>query len=136
MTSWNGVSFWVYPGLSPPVNLEISSDASGSLLYGAVFGSHWSFGKWTSVLQSLSIECKELFSIVVSTHVWGSSWFRQVVLFYCDNKSVVYILNSCTSTAPDVMRLLRSLLMTVAMHNFMFTAQHIAGCENRSFVSF
>ena len=29
---------------------------------------------------------KELFLIVVSAHVCGSSWFTQVVLFHCDNE--------------------------------------------------
>ena len=40
----------------------------------------------------------------------------------CDNESVVYILNSRTSTAPDVKHLRCSLLMTAAKHNFIFTA--------------
>ena len=131
LASWNGVYFWVYPGLSPPINLEMSSDASGSLGFGAIFGSHWLYGKWPSVLQSSSIEYKELFPIVVSAHIWGPSWFRQVVLFRCDNESVVHILNSRTSTAPDVMHLLRALLMKAATHNFFFTAQHIAGSDNK-----
>ena len=131
LASWNGVYFWVYPGLSPPINLEMSSDASGSLEFGAIFGSHWLYGKWPSVLQSSSIEYKELFPIVVSAHIWGPSWFRQVVLFRCDNESVVYILNSRSSTAPNVMHLLRALLMKAATHNFFFTAQHIAGSDNK-----
>ena len=126
-----GVYFWVYPGLSPPINREMSSDASGSLGFGAIFGSHWLYGKWPSVLQSSSIEYKELFPIVVSAHIWGPSWFRQVVLFRCDNESVVHILNSRTSTAPDVMHLLRALLMKAATHNFLFTVQHIAGSDNK-----
>ena len=93
--------FWVLPGLSPPIDMEMSSDASGSLGFGAVFGSHWLHGKWPPALQSSSIEYKELFPIVVAAHVWGSSWFRQVMLFHCDNESVVFILKYRTSRAPD-----------------------------------
>ena len=37
----------------------------------------------------------------------------------------------CTSTTPDVMHLLCSLLMTVPKHNFIFTAQHVAGSDNK-----
>ena len=73
LASWNGVCFWVYPGLSPPSDLEMASDASGSLGFGAVFRTHWLYGKWPSALQSASIEYKELFPIVVAAHVWGSS---------------------------------------------------------------
>ena len=56
--SWNGVYFWVYPGLSPPIELEMSSDASGSLRFGAVFRTHWFYGKWPSALQSASTSTK------------------------------------------------------------------------------
>ena len=131
MASWNGVCFWVYPGLSPPIDLEMASDASGSFGFGAVFRTHWLYGKWPSALQSASIKYKELFPIVVAVHVWGSSWFKQVVLFHCDNESVVFILNSHTSRAPDVMHLLRLLLMAAAHHNFIFSAQHIARSANK-----
>ena len=62
---------------------------------------------------------RNFFPIVVSAHIWGPSWFRQVVLFRCDNESVVHILNSRTFTAPDVMHLLRALLMKAATHNFL-----------------
>ena len=131
LASWNGVCFWVLPGLSPPTDLEMSSDASVSLGFGAVFGSHWLHGKWPPALQSSSIEYKELFPIVVAAHVWGSSWFRQVMLFHCDNESVVFILNSRTSRAPDVRQFLRFLLMTAAHYNFIFSAQHIPGSDNK-----
>ena len=60
-----------------------------------------------------------------------SSWFRQVVLFHCDNESVVYILNSFTSMAPDVLHLLHLILVTAAKHNFIFTAQNVAGFGNK-----
>ena len=131
MASWNGVCFWVYPGLSPPIDLEMASNSSGSFGFGAVFRTHWLYGKWPSALQSASIKYKELFPNVVAAHVWGLSWFKQVVLFHCDNESVVFILNSRTSRAPDVMHLLRLLLMAAAHHNFIFSAQHIAGSANK-----
>ena len=99
--------------------------------FGAVFRTHWLYGKWPSALPSASIEYKELFPIVIAAHVWGLSWFKQVVLFHCDSESVVFILNSRTSRAPDVMHLLRLLLMAAAHHNFIFSAQHIAGSANK-----
>jgi len=131
LASWNGVYFWVYPGLSPPIDLEMASDASGSFGFGAVSRTQWLYGKRPSAIQSASIEYKELFPIVVAAHVWGSSWFKQVVLFHCDNESVVFILNSRTSRAPDVMHLQSLLLMAAAHHNFIFSDQHIAGSANK-----
>ena len=71
LASWNGVCFWVFPGLSPPIDLEMSSDASGSLGFGAVFDSHWLHGKWPPALQSSSIHYNELFPIVVASLCLG-----------------------------------------------------------------
>ena len=37
LAQWHGISFWLYPGLSPTVDLEVASDAAGSLGFGAYF---------------------------------------------------------------------------------------------------
>ena len=37
LAQWHDVSFWLYPGLSPVVDLEVASDAAGSLGFGAYF---------------------------------------------------------------------------------------------------
>ena len=64
LASWNGVCFWVYPGPFPPFDLEMASDASGSLRF--VLRTHWLYGKIPSALQSALIEYKELFPIVIA----------------------------------------------------------------------
>ena len=37
MDQWHGVSFWLFRGLSPAVDLEVGSDAAGSFGFGAHF---------------------------------------------------------------------------------------------------
>ena len=78
--SWKGVYFWVYPGLSP-IDLEMSSNASGSLGFGAVFRTHWLNVKWPSALQSASFRVQRALPHSCFCPHWRSSWFRQVVLF-------------------------------------------------------
>lgn len=34
---WHHVSFWLFPGLSPTADLEVSSDAAGSVGFGAFY---------------------------------------------------------------------------------------------------
>jgi len=34
LLEWHGVSFWLFPGLLPAADVEVSSDAAGSLGYG------------------------------------------------------------------------------------------------------
>ena len=130
LESWNGVSFWLYPGLSATPTLEVTSDAAGALGYGAYFETEWFNGVWLAGQKPLSIAYKELFPVAIAAHVWGTHWFRQHILFRSDNEAVVAILNSRTSKNPPIMHLVRSLLSAAAVHNFSFAAVHVPGVEN------
>ncbi|KXJ26736.1 hypothetical protein AC249_AIPGENE9228 [Exaiptasia diaphana] len=71
LESWNGVSFWLFPGLSHPPSVIVTSDASGALGYGAYSGHDWFNGLWLDPQKPLSIAYKELFPVVIAGHVWG-----------------------------------------------------------------
>ena len=130
LASWRGVSFWLFPGMSAPTDVEVTSDAAGSLGFGAYFNTEWFSGAWAPSQADQSIAYKELFPVVVASHVWGSQWFRRHVLFRSDNEAVVHILLSRTSKVLCIMRLLRLLLSAAARFNFTFTSQHIPGIHN------
>lgn len=69
----HSVSFWLYPGLSPPTNLEFFSDAPGSLGLGTFFRGWWITGSLAISQQQQSIAYKGLFSSgYCSTHVGTS----------------------------------------------------------------
>ena len=130
LTSWHGVSFWLFPGLSASTDVEVTSDAAGSLGFGAYFRNEWFSGAWAPSQYDQSIAYKELFPVVVASHVWGPQWHRCHVLFRSDNEAVVHILTSRTSKVPCIMQLLRHLLSAAARHNFTFTAIHLPGIHN------
>ena len=60
-------------------------------------------------------------ALVVAAHVWDSSWFRQVVLFHSDSKSLLHILKV----------VLRCLRVSATKHNFQFFSRHLAGTDNK-----
>ena len=104
---------------------QVSSDAAGSLGYGAIFKSHWFSGTWLAEQSSLSIAYKELFPIVVAAYLWGPQWVSQRVEFLCDNESVVAVLKSGTSQDKSLMVLLHYL--TIAGHpSFIFIYSFIS----------
>jgi len=42
LSSWHGVSFWLFPGMAASSDVEVTSDAAGSGLgFGAYFRSEW-----------------------------------------------------------------------------------------------
>ena len=126
----NGISFFLIPSLHPSPAVVVGLDASGSLGFGAFLESEWFNGRWLPQQASLSIAYKELFPVVLSTHVRGHRWGRQHILFRVDNESVVAVLNSRTSRDTAIMHLLRSLLQVAAQFAFSFAAEYVAGVNN------
>ena len=73
LMSWHGVSFWLFPGTAASPDVEVTSDAAGSLGFGAYFQNEWFRGAWAPSQSQQSIAYKELFPVVVASHVWGPS---------------------------------------------------------------
>ena len=128
--SWNGHSFLLYPQWAPVPDLQISSDAAGSIGYGAILGLEWFVGVWSAAQMPLSIAYKELFPVVLAASLWGHQWSAKRVEFCSDNTAVVAVLRSGTSRDSNMMVLLRHLSMLAARHSFAFTACHVAGSSN------
>ena len=128
--SWKGLSFFLMPTWAPLPDFQVSSDAAGSLGYGAIFNNQWFFGAWSASQQPLSIAYKELFPIDVAAYLWGPGWASWRVEFLCDNESVVAVLSSGTSRDPDLMVLLRYLALLAVHHSFSFTASSVRGKSN------
>ena len=128
---WHGVSFWLFPGNMPTARVEVSSDAGGSLGFGAYLEGMWFTDSWTFSQGEQSIAYKELLLVVIAAHVRGHQWCRRHVLFRSDNDSVVPNLNPRTSKVPCLMHLLLTLLLAAAHHSFSFSAQHIPGVNRR-----
>ena len=52
------------------------------------------------------------------------------ILFMCDNMSIVAVLNSHTAKEPQIMQLLRRLVVSTMTHNIHFASKHIPGKIN------
>ena len=115
------------PTWAPLVDFQVSSDATGSLGFGAIFKSHWFSGAWSVAQSSLSVAYKELFPIVVAAYLWGRQWLSRWVEFLYDNESMVAVLKSGTSWDKSLMVLLRYLTMLAIRHSFSFTASSVQG---------
>ncbi|KAM3936780.1 LOW QUALITY PROTEIN: uncharacterized protein RB166_000609 [Leptodactylus fuscus] len=85
-------------------DLSLFTDASGSLGFGAIFGTEWCASAWpdawrrSGFCQNLTL--LELFPIVVSVVLWGGQLRNCRVVFWSDNESVVNAINHLSSSSP------------------------------------
>ena len=117
---WNGISFFLLPGLQPLSDLFVASDAAGSRGFGALWRRNWFASPWLASPTVPSIAFQELVPIVLAGHLWGHRWTQHHVQFLCDNTAVVSILNASTSRCTRVMHLLLSLVRAACFHSFVF----------------
>lgn len=127
---WNGRSFFLSPKWIPSTSLQLFTDSSGTIGYGAYYQDHWFQGKWKHGEFNQSIQWKELYPIVLAAATWGHHWSSKRILFLSDNQAVVSILQSGTSRSPEIMSLVRCLHLCAAKHNFSHTAKHVPGVSN------
>ena len=122
---WDGLSFFRMPDWAPLPDFQVSSDAAGTLGYGAIFQHQWFCGPWSASQLPLSIAYKELFPIVVAAYLWGPQWSLRRVEFLCDNELVVVVLSSGTSQDPKLMVLMHFLALLAVSHSFSFKASSV-----------
>ena len=131
---WNGISLFLDDEPTDAGCFGLFTDASG-IGYGGFYQGKCFFGAWSQItnipnITSTSIAFKELHPIVVAALLWGHQWGRKRLAFYSDNSAVVHVLNKKYSTNPDIMRLLRRLVLQAAWCNFTFLGTHIRGKTN------
>ena len=88
MPSWNGISLMIQPNWESSSDLQLYTDASGTLGFGAYFDGAWFSGPWSDQQLPKSIQWKEMFAIVAAVATWGSKWQRKRILIHCDNQAI------------------------------------------------
>ena len=135
LSHWNGVSFFLDNHVTKAHDMCLYTDAAGSVGFGGFFENQWFNGVWPPELSyenndEISIAFQELYPIIIAALLWGQYWTSKRILFFCDNIAVVHILNKGRSKSHIIMRLMRRLVITAAINNFTFLAEHVPGVQN------
>ena len=135
LANWNGRSFFLESSPTPTADLELYTDSAGSIGFGGYLQGKWFQGHWPPQMrlnreQGISIECQELFPIVVACSIWHPFLAGKRLQFWYDNQSVVSIINSGHSKVPRIMELVRKLVLLSMQHNFLVRARHVSGVSN------
>ena len=94
--------------------IAMYSDTSKNpdLGYGAVCQDSWTYGQWDSDFMVLdpSIEYLELYALVVGVVNWIHRFSNRRIILFCDNQSVVSMVNKTTSSCLKCLKLIRILV--------------------------
>ena len=100
---------------------------------GAVFNKHWLFAQWEPGYidkNSPSIEYLELYGLVAAMITWGHYITNSRVIVYCDNESVVSMVNNMVSSCGNCMYLIKLLALNNLIYNRGLFVQHLRSEEN------
>ena len=130
LKDYNGRTFFRLDAVHTDEALQLYTDSSGSIGYGAVLDNHWLHGTWPAEWEGYDITFLELYPIVLSAHLWGTLLSNRTIEFHTDNMALVSIINNTSSKKPHIMALVRSLVSSMLKFNFVFYAIHIPGVLN------
>lgn len=134
--NFNGLTIMPDKTWSSNTALQFFTDSAGgsALGFGIYFKGEWAHGSWpnTWVDKDLlsNITFLELFPVLVSVTIWGQQLKNKKVLFHIDNEAAVHILNKKSSKSPEVMSIIRKLVLETLKHNIQIKAEHVPGKKN------
>lgn len=79
LSGFSGRSFFLSDDWYDSHQLQLFTDASGTLGFGAIFVRHWCYGEWPDSWRHRNISYLEFYPIVLSLHLWGHE--MQIAVF-------------------------------------------------------
>ena len=130
LSGFNGKSFFVNDNWINSTKLNLFTDASGAIGFGAIFGKHWCYGKWPTGWAYHNIALLEFYPIVLSLYLWGHKMENQCIVFFTDNEALVHVINKQSCKDKQLMFFVRRLVLVCLRHNIVFKARHVPGSKN------
>ena len=97
------------------MNFFTAVSGAETLDFGCFFNRDWCYGGWKSNyirILNLSIEYLELYALTVASELWAGRLQNRRVIIFCDNKSVVEMINKAVSSCKNYMVLIRLIALT------------------------
>ena len=121
-------------GFSDPEEVRFYTDASRnfSLGFGGWCETDWMFGQWDDYTKEIepSIEYLELYGLAVGIHLWIERFKNKRIYVFCDNMSVVHMVNNMSSSCKNCMVLIRMVTLECMCKNVRLFAKHIGTLDN------
>ena len=115
------------------LNFYSDASANGDLGFGAIFKNRWIFGQWEPNFVAdvqPSIEFLELYALCAGIITWQEELIQTRIIVFCDNISVVHMVNNLTSGCKQCMKLIRILALNNLKHDRRVFVRHVTGKKN------
>ena len=113
--------------------IDMYSDASGKIGMGAFCGNAWMYQLWPPQFiekYNPSIEYLELFAVTAGVLTWIHKFKNKRIILFCDNRSVVDMINLTTTSCKNCMVLIRMIVLKGLVENIRIFARHVKGVKN------
>ena len=102
---------------------------------GVVFENYWLVAMWDKGFikqHKPSIEFLELYALTVAILTWGDlpKLRNRKIIIFCDNESVLYMVNTSASSCPQCRKLIRILVLDSTKYNRRIVVQHVRSEAN------
>ena len=107
-------------------------NASGKIGFGGIWEKDWFYGFWPVdfLKEDPSIEYLELFAVTASVLMWGENYCNKQICLFCDNQSVVHMINASSSSCKRCMSIIRRITLASLKWNVRIFAKYVKTSEN------
>ena len=115
------------------INMFTDSAGNKNLGTGGYCDKSWFTQNWESSFitdNNPSIEYLELFGVAIAVVNWIHRFSNKRIILFCDNQSVVHMINNTTSSCKNCMYLIRIIVLHGLINNVRIYAKHVRGASN------
>ena len=116
-----------------PQDFYTDATAKSNLGRGGYFKNNWFITQWDKFFiesEQPSINYLELFALTAAYLLWGGEFKNRAI--YCDNQTVIHMVNNGTSSCPNCMVLIRILTLFNMKNNTKLRVEYVKS-ENNTF---
>ena len=119
---------------SEDINMYTDATANPNLGCGGIGDNEWFITQWDEdfILENdPSINYLELYAVTVAVCLWIYKHKNKCITLFCDNMSVVHMINNTSSNCKNCMVLIRIIVLLGLVHNVRISAKHVLGKNNQ-----
>ena len=118
---------------SEDINWYTDASANPQLGCGGINDSQWFIQQWDEEFIKEfepSINYLELYAMTLAIYMWIHKYQNQRIHIFCDNMSVVQMVNNSSSKCRNCMVLIRFITIKALTHNVKIKVKHVPGKLN------